>query len=343
MIKVSFKHLQIPAVCFMLTFYIVTLQAQNLFESDSALKITLSFSLDSLKKSDCNNPKTFKAQLSYYDGSHHNFNIKVNKRGKFRCDPQNCSFPPIKIDFKSKEVEKSVFNNQNKIKLVNPCRINSPRYQDYLIKEFLMYKILNLLTPYSLRVRIVDICILNPAKPNDSITFLGFLLEDADDMAKRNQGKILNASNVRAAEFDSIAMNMIDIFQYMIGNTDWSVTEPHNIIILSTSPFEPPFPVPYDFDWSGAVNAFYARPQPHLNLRSVTQRYYMGFCRNMNDIRKNLYKFNQLKTQIYSLIEDDQHLSSKGKRQLIKYFDDFFELIENQKRYESVFSHECLQ
>lgn len=317
--------------------------SQPLFNQESVIEIRIEAPFDSVRKSDCNNPKNFKARLYINNNIDTAYGIEIRKRGKFRCDNNNCSYPPMFLYFgKDSTMKGGIFGNR-KIKLVNPCRLKSKRYQDYVFKEYLVYKILAIFTPYSLKVRLAHITRVNTSNPGDNISYFGFFLERDEDMADRNKSKILNATNVKSSEFDSTAMNFVDVFQFMVGNTDWSVTEPHNIIILSTNPFKPPIPVPYDFDWSGAVNAYYAQPQPHLNLRSVLQRYYMGYCRSSSDLSKTLDTFKQKKQEVFNLVKSDLYLSSKGKKQLLNYLDDFYKEIENQNLTKSVLMTECLK
>ena len=64
----------------------------------------------------------------------------------------------------------------------------------------------------------------------------------------------------------------MSVFQYMVGNTDWSMVRFHNVEV-SRTPRGVYVPVPYDFDWTGLVSTRYARPNEGLGIRSVRQRF----------------------------------------------------------------------
>ena len=71
----------------------------------------------------------------------------------------------------------------------------------------------------------------------------------------------------------------MSIFQYMIGNLDWSVLKSHNIALFRREDGTI-IPLPFDFDYSGLVNAEYAVPPKALHLYSIRVRKYRGFCRS---------------------------------------------------------------
>lgn len=301
-------------------------QGPRLFLDNEALNITLSFDFDSVYSEPCSAPAFHAGNLITGEGE---LDVKIRKRGKFRCEKSNCANPPLMIDFKKKKARKTVFNHQDKLKLVMPCRPGSKQYNECLYKEYLVYKLLNIITPMSLEVRFANLRLINTGGKHDTVVMPAFFVEDDDAMAVRNEGEIWKATGISASETNREHTTLIDLFQYMIGNTDWSATEPHNIELLSTGPFQPPYTVPYDFDWCGLVSAPYAFPDPKLQLANVRQRIYLGSCRSDEEWKAAFWKFRDKKEEMTGTIEHFPLLSQQSKKKMLRYLDDFWELVDD--------------
>ncbi len=268
------------------------------------------------------------------DSSVVNEKLNLVVRGHFRRD--HCFVPPIKMVFK--KTDSSRMHPLKSIKLVNTCKLNSGN-QQYLLKEYLIYKMYNLLTDKSFRVRLLNVNYRDSSEKKDGFSGYAFLIEDLKDMGKRNnciewtRGKILTEST------DRKQMTLVSIFEYMIGNTDWSVPAPHNIklIQLKEDPTSRPFAVAYDFDYSGIINTDYAVPDPLMNTETVTQRVYRGFSRTMEEISETLELFKQQKENIYALVNNFELLTNGSKKNMINYLDDFFDLINRPREVRSAF------
>lgn len=329
-----------------ITVLVVQMLAQGnqkpLFLNDEVINCTLLAPFDSIQDDDCKKPKRFEAIFSYTaHGIVETFAIGVKKRGKFRCESSICAFPPLWLNFSKKDTKTGLFKDQDKLKLVNPCKLKSDTYQNLVFREYLTYRILNLLTDYSLKAKLLKINYIDVEKTQDTLIRFGFVLEPPDDMANRTKGNLLSATNVHPNEFNRNHMTLIDIFQFMVGNTDWSTTEPHNILIVSTNPFQKPLPVPYDFDWSGIVNAPYAIPAESLGLRSVSERLYMGFCRTPDEFNHSFEVFNQKKEEIYKLIQEFEYLPVKDRSNMINYLDEFYRMINSSNAATRLFQNWC--
>jgi hypothetical protein len=117
------------------------------------------------------------------------------------------------------------------------------------------------------------------------------------------------------------------IFNYMIGNTDWTVRGPHNVIILSQGHSERPdlgLVVPYDFDFSGLVNSNYSTPASHVDIKSVRDRFYLGPCRSEEDFSSALQEFANKKEEFYRVIREFPYLSERSKNDMLDYLNDFY-------------------
>lgn len=317
---------------------------ETLFENDFPISIQLYLPLDSIKNESCTNPQYHKAILRYSErgGEKASLTVKVKKRGKFRCESKNCTQPPLMINFSKKSVKGTLFENQEKLKLVLPCRPDRGKYEQYIQEEYTTYILYNKISPNSLKVRPIRLTLYDFSQPNDSIVLSSFFIESEEAMATRLHGKILNATNVRQKEFEPYSMVRLSLFQFMIGNTDWSTTEPHNIVILSLNPFEPPIPVPYDFDWSGLLNTPYAKPNITLPITKVTDRYYMGRCIGTDSLNTIINEFIEKKSELFDVItKDSEWLNEGSKIKMKEYIEEFFEMAEDKKWLLKRISSEC--
>jgi hypothetical protein len=260
--------------------------------------------------------------------------ILLTIRGHFR--KEYCYLPPLKVTFKYKKT--SEMKPLGDLKLVSQCK-TSEMNEQYLIKEFLIYKIYNLITDMSFRVRLLNLELVDSAGEKKTISEHAFLIESIKNVAKRNGCKDWKTGKMDPREVDRRQMTIVALFEYMIGNTDWAVSVNHNtkLILSKKDSIKRPFVVPYDFDYSGFVHTDYAVPDERLNISSVTERLYRGFPRSTEEINEVLHIFKKQKSNIYSLINNFELLTSKSKKEMIYYLDSFFNLIDDPIQVNDVF------
>ena len=255
---------------------------------------------------------------------------QVKVRGNFRKKRKNCRFPPLRMRFETDSVSGTVFKGQKKLKLVTHCQTKRSEYQQYVLQEYLIYRSYNIITDKSFRVRLVKINYKDIQGKDDTFTRYGFILEDEDKMAKRLGGRILDVKNVHPNLTDYELGNLLAIFQYMIGNTDWSISALHNIKLVMPKNEQTPYAIPYDFDWSGIIDAGYARPNPILNIQSIRQRLFRGFCRSPEAFSEAFMIFNAKKDSIYALYRELLPILSKEElQQATGYLDEFYTTIND--------------
>jgi hypothetical protein len=205
------------------------------------------------------------------------------------------------------------------LKLVTHCNA-SCSFAGTVLKEYLAYKLFSLVTPYSFRTRLVRISYQDINKPDKTVTAYGFLIENADKMAERNNAVIINLKNITQKDMFPLEMTRIAVFNYMIGNTDWSVPYQHNIKIMKSleTLSDKAIPIAHDFDYSGFVNANYAVPQETLPIKDVTERYYLGLCNREADLKTVIGEFMALEVKFMDAIHDFEYLS-KGDNHVESY------------------------
>ena len=271
------------------------------------------------------------ALLSAGNGGPVRLPVSLSVRGNYRRDASNCIFPPLVLDLPKKKVGGTVFAGQNQLKLVTHCRDD-----DYVVREYLVYKLFNQLTDLSFRARLTRITYSDTANKRQGGTHWGILLEDKTDLARRNGLKV-NQRKIKAQQTDSLTMAMVGVFEYLIGNTDWSVLYQHNVNIMADTVKNRLLVVPYDFDYSGIVGTSYAIPDSHLNLGSVRDRMYRGPSYSMGLLNRVFARFRTQKKAIYALYEGNSLLEKSYVRNTVLYLDQFYNLIDNPKRVYRIF------
>ncbi len=289
-----------------------------LFQSNELLNITIQAPIEKIKRKNKNSLK-FDGTLSYLDVDAEliNVDMKIEVRGNHRLKKSVCRFPPLKISFKKRKTKGTLFKKQKTLKLVTQCDAYRNIYTDYLMKEYLAYRILNIITPQSFYVRLVNI---NYQGESSSKTNFAFFIEHKKRLAKRLGARSLSIEGTSAVYLESIHLNQVSLFQLLIGNIDWSATSGgrseccHNIKLFDKGGVDDILAIPYDFDFSGLVKAKYAVPSKDLRLDSITDRRYRGYCRNNEHLDANIELFNHKKPEILALLQDFSHLSEKQKK-----------------------------
>lgn len=257
--------------------------------------------------------------------------INIQVRGHFRRSSANCVFPPLSLTMPKQTTKGTPFAKQSSLKLVTHCN-----NEEYVVNEYLVYKVYNVLTDLSFKARLAQVTYADSAKKQSTITRWGILLEDDSDLAKRNRARPYK-SRYRADNCDTMATATMAIFEYMIGNTDWSVVYQHNVRLVLDSTKARPLPIAYDFDHSGIVNAPYAKPAEQLELSSVRERLYRGPIYPTSVLRKVFAHFNAMKPQIYALYENEKRLDRGYVKQTLTYLNDFYALINDPGKARQVF------
>ena len=315
----------------------------SLFETEDILHLTLKTDLRPLLQNRNEEEEEQPATISYKsgDGSLVDQGIKVRTRGVFRRMKNHCDFPPIRLNFSKKGGKGTLFEGQDKLKLVTHCQNYHKAYEQYVLLEYLIYRMYNELTDLSFKVQLVEMTYIDESGREKPITRYGFLIEDDENMAARNNGIILDQTGHQEDATDYNQFIRLALFQYMIGNTDWQVSSLHNIRLVRVEGLLLPFPVPYDFDFSGLVNTPYASPRRTLPIKEVRQRHYEGHCRTEEELAPHISLFKTKKEAIYALFQDLEPLSKRFRKSALGYLDEFYGIINKPKRVRKAFVRSC--
>lgn len=310
------------------------LKAHDFFTDDKLIEASLTTDIKNLRKE--KSKPTYqpgKIVMTFADSSTLTGDVHVEPRGIYR--KKNCDLAALMLNFKTPT---SPLASLGRVKLVGGCR-NGNYYEELLLKEYMIYKIQNLLSDMSFRVRLIHITYNDSQDKVKPISQYAFLMEDIDDLAKRNKCRQVKNKEMLTHQVDREQMTFVNIFQYMIGNTDWSIPALHNmkLIVLKTDTLARPYAIPYDFDYAGFVNAVYAVPAEGLGLESVRTRMYRGFSRGLDELTKAIVVFNEKKDTIMNYVDNFSLCSEKERKLMHGYLDDFYEIINDQGKLENIF------
>ncbi len=313
------------------------------FQSSEPMQITIEVDLDKLLDDRSQDSEYRPARFSYIseEGDSLSFDAKIKTRGNFRLKKSHCDFPPIKLNLKKKEMEGTVFDDNDKFKLVTHCDSRRDAYEEYVLQEYLVYRSYNLLTDISFQVRLARVTYVDSENDREPLSRFAFLIEDNDDLADRLNARLVEQKGISPRLPSPSDMMRVAVFQYLIGNTDWSVSVLHNVELIKPVDQSILLPVPFDFDFSGVINTRYATPDPKLGIDSVEERMYRGICRSSSQLEPVLEVFREKKDAIYDLYGTFPYLRDKVKRRTLEYFDEFYSTINNERRVRAEFEDRC--
>lgn len=314
----------------------------RLFDAPEPLTLTLTADFGAIGKNRGNDKPNHPAVLSYVTpgGDSVSLDVQLHTRGHFRLN--TCQYPPLKVVFDREQVAHSVFAHQgSSLKLIVQCR-GGKSYANYLLEEYLIYRVYNLLTERSFRARLARVRYVDAKGKHEPETRWAFFLEDDDRMAKRNDTEVFSQKGVYQSDLDFHQMGLAAVFQYMIGNTDFAVSVLHNIVLIRDTAGVV-YPVPYDFDWSGVIWTPYAQPDSRLGIRTVRDRIFRGTCRSPQELAVLFVPFNQQKDAIYALYRgmEAEGLEHKRVEQALDYYEDFYKTINDAGRTRREFIQGC--
>ncbi len=308
-----------------------------LFLEQATLPIKLCFSNKEMKKE--TNDSTYLLSKLYYknEAQWDSLDVKIRARGNYRR--AHCYFPPLKVKMKKAVAKGTIFQGNKELKLVMPC-VQSSSTMDNVVKEYMAYKIYEVISPYHFKTRMADIEFIElRGKKSKVHNIKGFLIEDIDKVAKRENSKKMKRT-VHPLEQDDIGATQNDFFQFMIGNTDYSTAYQHNQKLLFTADYKT-IPLPYDFDMSGLVDASYAvvsQVQGEvLELESVTDRLYRGFERDEAVFREVRKHFLDKKDQVFEVIDGlKPQFDNEKEFQIARNFiDDFYKVLIDENKFKN--------
>lgn len=303
-------------------------ERRRLFRSEAPLEATLTADFRAVMRD--RNPKsvvTFPGTIAFAaaDGSTKSIPLRIRTRGHSRRNPVTCTFAPLRLEFDKATTKGTVFDGHGGLKLGTHCRKGA---EEVILREYAIYRMYNLLTPNSFRARVAKMTYVDAATGKQVAAEAGLFLEDDDDVAKRMEGRIIALEGAVFPRLDQDSLSLMMLFQYMIGNTDFSIIAQHNVRLVVTRDIRR-YPVPYDFDYSGLADSGYGAVSKNLPITSVRERLYRGPCRTAAEWQPHLDKVRAAKPEIFALVDSVAGLRESYRGNAKGYLEQFYKTINN--------------
>ena len=309
-------------------------EADPLFASADPLTITLTADFKAINKDrDPESKKPFPGTLLIGESK---IPTTINARGHLRRMARTCDYVPLRVGFEKKDVKGTLFARQDAVKLVVQCA-GGRDFEQYILRENLAYRVFNVITPQrSFRARLARVSYVEAGTGKALGTRLGMFLEDEASVARRMEGRIVQLPRLLFDDLDQDSLMPMMIFQYMIGNTDFSIYALHNVRIVQR-PDKSLHPIPYDLDVSGLVNPPYGVPARALMLKSVTDRLYRGPCRPQSLVDPIVANFVAKKDEVKALPDAIPGLERDTRDTVRSFLDSFYSSIKNPRDVRGLF------
>ena len=331
------KNLLFSIAIFLLSFSISAqkaLKSDALFSDQTPVEIKLGYSNKMMNKK--TNDSTFidTTMEFLHEGKWSSINVNLRARGNFRRN--ECYFPPIKMKIKKDQYKGTIFDGNKTMKLVLPCKIESEN-NDNILQEFIAYKIYEQISPYHFKTRRVNIDFTEPKGKKKVKTFKlkGFLIEDDKRVSQRHESRVFERF-VHPMAMDHLTSVHNEFFQYLLGNTDFSVAYQHNGKLMYSEAEKIIIPLPYDFDMTGWVNPSYATVNTTLGINSVQDRKYRGFKREQQYFDQVRKEFLDKKSSLMEMVAsfEAEFSDPKEYKNMFDFMGDFYETMEDDSKFQ---------
>ena len=325
----------------------------GLFTDHKVLKLTLSVDFNTLcRPRDDDNCGYLPTTLIYETetSEEHDIPVEIQIRGGWRALREHCVVPPLFVRFSAADIVDTPFSGQNLLPLTTHCRSIRPvklsssisirAYEQYVLKEYLGYRLYNQLSDVSLRVRLAHITYQDPENTRRTAERYAFFTEHFDSMAARHNASLLERGSYDTKYIDRAQTEILALFHFMIGNTDWSLVRQRNTILIAESDGTQ-LPAMYDLDMSGLVDAHYAAPAPDLHLINVRRRLFQGYCPNADNWQPLLTHFQERHDDMIATIESISGLTNSNRRIARKYLQSFFDILDSAKQRDKYLITKC--
>jgi len=310
-----------------------------LFAASEPIRLTISGPMRTIARNAERSTDPHEATLTLHGDAQEVHPIRLSARGVSRRRRDICTFPPLRIEFRERPGAASLFRGQRRIKLVTHCQ--SPEsFQQLTLLEYSAYRLFNILTPLSFRVRLAEIEYFDPGASSAATSRLGFLIEDVDDAAERNGlAEATVGDRIGVAQLSAREAGRYAVFQYMIGNLDWALNAGpagegccHNTRLAGAGENATAglIPLPYDFDHSGLVDAPYATPPEGVSVRSVRVRRYRGFCVHNQAARAAVAETLAARQALLGAFDEIPRLEERTRRRASAYLRDYFDAADSE-------------
>jgi len=314
-----------------------------LFASDEIFDLTVRVPLSKLMRL-AKDASDVYGSLELDDGT--SIPMTCSKYGISRL--RECDLASLAFTVEASNVRGTPFEGLQTVRLVTPCRLRGDS-DKYTMLEYLVYRSYAMIAVPALKVRLVQVRFQDSKKPGKNQAGYAFFIEDIGDAAVRSGRAWLDIQSQRTSDLDAAQLTVMTLFQYMVGNTDWSAVKGrpddrccHNVAVFGEEGGGFNTVLPFDFDQTGLVNPPYAAPpDPSLGIRRVTDRRYRGLCEHNHELPAAITLFNSKRPEIEALFNRDDLPYPKDRERALKYIRDFYDTINDSRKLEKKILNDC--
>lgn len=320
------------------------LGAQGIFRDTVPLQVTLVTDLKAvIRDRDSTKFKPHGATLTYLEpnGTPRTFPVTLRARGHFRRQSRNCDFPPLKLEFERADARGTLFQGNDEMKITTNCRAGNADFEQYVLGEYAMYRAYQLVSPRYFRTRLARITYKDSTSKMPDVVSWAFFIEEDKEVAKRYSLKIEETKGALFSDLDDEQLAISAMFEFMVANTDWSISGLHNVSLMRDSVGRI-HPVLFDFDWSGAVNTRYSFPDTRLGIRATTDRLYRGPCKPLPEWQPTITRFTAARPRIEATLAAIPSLEPRRLRSTTDFFSEFYRIIGDQRTLKNTVGATCL-
>ena len=335
--------IRVLGVCVGVVLLAQPVMAQGIFRDTVPLEVTLVTDLRTvIRDRDSTKFKPHPAKLTYRlpDGTSKTFPVTLRARGHFRRQARNCDFPPLKLEFERKDARETLFQGNSNMKITTNCRPGNAEYEQYILGEYALYRAYQIVSPRHFRTRLAKITYHDSESKMDDVVSWAFFVEDDKEVAKKFGLTVDDSKGAMFHDLDGQQLDITSLFQYFAANTDWSISGLHNIALMRDS-IGTLFPVAFDFDWGGAVNARYAFPDARLNIRTTTTRLYRGPCKPVAEWQPVFSRFTEARPRIEAMYNAIPGMDPRRQRAALSFLSEFYQAIGEPKSARSAVTEGC--
>ncbi len=254
--------------------------------------------------------------------------IEIKSRGNMRLN--NCRYPPIRLKFSKKEIKQDGLTSPHKLKLVVGCE-SGANYEQLVLREYLVYKLFNVFTDNSFRAQVVKLHMEDTGGKQKPRSTFAFIIEDDDELAGRIGGRVYDPKGINSKSLEPQSYNILAMFQFIAGNSDWFVLNKHNLKFVLNSEEKTVKAIPYDFDYAGIVKAPYAVANEKMPISNVQERFFIGKCGEEGYYDTIIKMFIEKKEEVLSIPKNCIYLDDNSRDWMLKFLESSYEILENPK------------
>lgn len=259
--------------------------------------------------------------------------MKIRCRGKFRR--MRCNFPPLKLKFKKGDLKEAGLAPMNELKMVTHCIDDGEKSRDMIAREYLAYRLYELLEPNHLQVRLVRVQYKGGSRRMSKMRHYAILVEHIEDFSSRIGLSPYERMGIMPHQMDTLQCLRTSLFQYMIGNVDFSFETCRNLELMQRSD-SVIIAIPYDFDFSYLVSAPYAKPNVNLGQRELNERKMIGYPLQLSAARPVIDEFLARESDILQYTAFYPLLSVEVREKLKDYLKSFFNTLRDDAKMEQI-------